>query len=124
METLNMNGPYSLDGKTIDKVVTRTSAGNYALGWTNTSDTKFVVKYVGRADEDLNARLKQWANKSKYSQFKASYASSVKEAFEKECHNYHDFGSSEKLDNEIHPDRPKGKNYECPVCDIFDENKF
>jgi hypothetical protein len=121
MATLNMDGPYSLDEKTIDKVVTKKSAGNYALGKPDSSNNKFIVKYVGRADDDLNARLKQWANKSTYAQFKFSYASTGKAAFEKECHNYHDFGESKKLDNKIHPDRPKDKNYECPVCDIFDE---
>lgn len=120
MATLNMSGPFSLDNESIDKAVTENSAGNYALGWTDTKDNKFVVKYVGRADEDLNTRLKQWAKKGMYSQFKASYANNVKEAFEKECRNYHDFGESEKLDNDIHPDRPKDKTYECPVCDIFD----
>lgn len=45
-----------------------------------------------------------------------------KEAFEKECKNYHDFGGDiGSLDNDIHPDRPEGKEYECPICDIFDE---
>lgn len=121
MATLYMSGSYSLDEKTIDKVVTKKSAGNYALGKTDSSDGKFIVSYVGRADEDLNARLKKWAKESNYSQFKFSYASSIKAAFEKECQNYHDFGGSKKLDNKIHPDRPKDKEYECPVCDIFDE---
>ncbi|MGD8306661.1 MAG: hypothetical protein PVF17_08410 [Ignavibacteria bacterium] len=122
MASLNMQGPYSLDEKTIDKVVTDTSSGNYALGKTNSTNGKFIVKYVGRADGDINARLKQWSKKSKYAQFKANYAASIKEAFEKECQNFHDFGGSAKLDNEIHPDRPKGKDYECPFCDIFDES--
>ena len=51
-----------------------------------------------------------------------SYAENSKEAFEKECKNYHDFGGDiGSLDNDIHPDRPEGKDYECPICDIFDE---
>lgn len=44
---------------------------------------------------------------------------SAKAAFEKECHNYHDFGGKEKLDNTIHPDRPAGSGWKCPCCKIF-----
>ena len=39
-----------------------------------------------------------------------------KAAFEKECRNFHDFGGVEKLDNDIHPDRPDGAAWKCPVC--------
>lgn len=115
MASLNMNGPYELTKDEIDKKVTRKSAGNYALGYVN--DNTFYVKYVGRSDDDLNDRLKDWVDK--YKKFKYSYATSPKAAFEKECHNYHDFGESEKLDNEIHPDRPDGSSWECPYCDVF-----
>lgn len=119
MASLGLEGPYTLDTATIDNTVTRTSAGNYALGYVNDKG-KFIVHYVGRADEDLKARLKQWVGKkSKYKSFKASYASSAKAAFEKECHNYHDFGGSDKLDNEYHPDRPNGTDWKCPVCTIY-----
>ena len=94
-----MNGPYLLNKDKIDEVVTETSAGNYALGYVNEKGT-FIVKYVGRADSDVNA--------------------SPKAAFEKECRNYHDFGGSKSLDNKIHPDRPKNSSWKCPCCDTFD----
>lgn len=116
MASLNMNGPYDLTSQEIDKVITKTSAGNYALGKMN--GESFIVSYVGRSDSDVNSRLKQHVGK--YSKFKYSYATSPKAAFEKECHNYHDFGESQKLDNKIHPDRPKDSNWKCPVCSIFD----
>lgn len=46
----------------------------------------------------------------------------LKKHLKKECKNYHDFGGDiGSLDNDIHPDRPEGKEYECPICDIFDE---
>ena len=117
MPSLNMSGPYVFTSAKIDEVVTRTSEGNYALGRTKDDDT-FIVKYVGRSDENLNQELKAKLSDT-YKRFKYSYATSPKDAFEKECQNYHDFGESAKLDNQIHPDRPDGTNWKCPVCDIF-----
>jgi hypothetical protein len=117
MPTLNMQGPYPLTIDKINEVVTRKSPGNYALG--HSDEKTFYVKYVGRADSDLNDRLKKWVGS--YPEFKFSYASSPKAAFEKESHNYHDFGGADKLDNDIHPDRPDGTDWACPVCDIYDE---
>jgi hypothetical protein len=116
MATLNMQGPYKLDSTTIDKVVSKISAGNYALGYSN--EKTFFVKYVGRADNDLNKRLNDWIGH--YKEFKFSYASSPKAAFEKECKNYHDFGENKSLDNKIHPDRPDNSGWKCPECTIFD----
>lgn len=115
MVSLGMNGPYLLDFKTIDTNVTKTSAGNYSLGYKN-SDGKFVVCYVGRSDTDVNGRLKYWIGKTKRQLFKFSYATSPKAAFEKECINYHDFNPS---DNIIHPDRPQNSGWKCPRCNIF-----
>lgn len=118
MPSLGMEGPYTLTSEEIDRVVTKTSAGNYALGYTK-DDGTFIVQYVGRSDSDVNQELKARLT-DKYKKFKYSYATSPKAAFEKECRNYHDFGGSEKLDNEIHPGRPADTNWKCPVCDIFD----
>ncbi len=115
MVALNMNGPYPLTANAIDPDVTRMSPGNYALGYLR--DDTFIVCYVGRSDSDVNDRLHDWVGFSKnYSQFKFSYASSVKEAFEEECRNYHGFGESEKLDNDRHPAAPDGTSWSCPVC--------
>lgn len=116
MANLNMNGPYRFDKETINDVITRTSAGNYALGYVDNST--FYVLYVGRADSDVKERLLQHLGE-KYTEFKFSYATSPKSAFEKECQNYHDFNPR---DNKIHPDRPSNsKDWKCPVCDIFDK---
>lgn len=112
MASLNMKGPFDLDSKVIDAEVTQTSAGNYALGRVNDKG-KFIVSYVGRADSDVNGRLKSWASESDHPSFKYSYAKSAKSAFEKECHNYHDF---EPRGNKMHPDSPSGITRTCPVC--------
>lgn len=118
MANLNMNGPYFFNKDKVDEVVTRTSSGNYALGYVN-DENAFIVQYVGRADIDVNTRLKQHIGEP-YKRFKFSYASSPKVAFEKECRNYHDFGESKKLNNKIHPDRPQNSSWKCPCCAIFD----
>lgn len=115
MVTLGMQGSYTLTEEKIDEVVTKISPGNYALG--HVMEDKFYVEYVGRADTNLNTRLKDWIKK--YSRFKFSYASSLKAAFEKECKNYHDFGENNILNNLNHPDRPSESNWKCPHCDIF-----
>jgi len=118
MASLGMNGPYVFTSDKINEIVTRKSEGNYALGYTK-DDGTFVVKYVGRSDTDIIQELKTKISE-KYKKFKFSYANSPKEAFEKECRNYHDFGESENLDNKIHPQRPNGTNWKCPICNCFD----
>lgn len=121
MASLEMDGPYNYTSADIDRVVTKKVAGNYALGNIKTDGSKtFIVEYVGRSDSNVNQELKQYLSKG-YSSFKFSYASSVKAAFEKECRNYHDFGEKEQLDNDRHPDRPDGKDWECPTCTLFDK---
>lgn len=118
MSSLGMNGPFDFNRNTIDQEVSCTNPGNYALGYVKDENT-FIVQYVGRSDDDVNSRLKDHLNDPEsYSSFKFSYATSPKEAYEKECRNYHDFGGPErKLNNKIHPDQPNyPKTWECPVC--------
>ena len=115
MASLDLNGPFDLSVAEIGRQITKTEAGNYALG--KMDGTKFIVQYVGRSDSDVATRLKQHVGK--YPKFKFSYATSPKAAFEKECKNFHDFGTEKKLDNTIHPDRPANSGWKCPVCNIF-----
>ena len=119
MPTTGLRGPYKLDNDTIDKVVTLTSEGAYVLGRLN-KEGEFVTKYVGRADKDVNERLKKRVGKG-YSYFKFAYCSSPKAAFEKECNLYHYW--KKQLDNVYHPDRPIGTNWQCPQCDKFKKKK-
>lgn len=112
MASTGWNNYYSLSITEIDRVITRTSAGAYALG--AVSNNTFNISYIGRSDSDLNARLKQHVGK--YIHFKAGYLDSPKAAFEKECHLFHDFSPT---DNTIHPDRPNGSGWKCPRCNKF-----
>lgn len=114
MASLEMKGPFPLIDNEVDRQVTRESPGNYGLGFTSGDDI-FIVQYVGRSDDDVNNRLHDWTGKN-YSKFKYSYANSTKDAFQKECRNYHDFGGGKELNNKMHPDSPDGTNWKCPVC--------
>lgn len=69
MPDLGLNGPYALTTSKINEVVTRTSPGAYVLGKTN--EGTFYISYVGRADKDINARLKEHVGN--YSQFEYDY---------------------------------------------------
>jgi hypothetical protein len=113
MAILNMDGPFILTNEEVDKQITRVSCGNYALGYVK--DGGFYVQYVGRADENLNQRVKQHC-KEPYEFFKFSYATSPRDAYLKECRNYHDFSELGKINNKIHPDQPKNANWKCPAC--------
>ena len=50
---------------------------------------------------------------SSYTRFAYSYTSSAHAAFDKECRNYHDFGASRGLDNELHPVPMSGSSAAC-----------
>lgn len=116
MPILDMKGPFPFTSREVDLRITRHQVGNYALGYLD-KQRVFHVQYVGRSDTDVNARIKDHLQEERYNYFKFSYASSPKDAFEKECQNYHDFGESRKLDNDIHPDLPDNSpNWKCPVC--------
>jgi hypothetical protein len=68
-----MSGSYQLSDHAIDEALTRTSPGNYALGYLD-GDT-FDVFYVGRSDSDVRRRLHEWVDMpSRYT----SYASPAK----------------------------------------------
>ncbi len=122
MVSLNMGLSYPLTQDEIDRLIDPGRPGNYAYGYIDDRGI-FIVMYVGRSDSDLHQRIvhgiSEYANNKKlrYERFKFSYANSPKEAYEKECRNYHDFGGDKKLlVNDIHPDTPDGCDYKCPVC--------
>ena len=47
MAKLEMKGPYPLTKDSINKEITKKSAGNYAFGYVK--DKTFYIKYVGRS---------------------------------------------------------------------------
>ena len=76
MGSLEMFGSYPLSHEAIDEMVSRTSPGNYALGYMD--GTTFMVFYVGRSDSDVKQRLHDWVDApSRYE----NYAPSTKAAY-------------------------------------------
>lgn len=106
-------GSYRLTDAEIDARVGK-SIGNYIAGNEIQADGSLTVKYVGRSDYDLNARLKNWVGT--YSYFLYGHFSTQADAFDKECRLYHVFGGSASFDNAIHPAKPTGSSRTCPVC--------
>ncbi len=116
--TYDLSIMYKLTYESIDKNV-KQKPGVYVLDKNRSGS--FQINFVGRANADLNDRLKQHIAEG-YKFFEFEYATSPKEAFEKECELYHDKGGPEgKLDNKIHPDRPKNTDWKCPKCNIFNQ---
>lgn len=111
----------ALTSESIDKYVPdNVMPGNYTIGRLEGNMLKII--YVGRVDyrqdDGLKDRLKEhigeWPG-NLYFYWTPAY--SVKEAFETECNDYHFWLKHEGvLENEIHPRKPDGKNYNCPYC--------
>lgn len=125
MASLGMLGPFALTDIDVNKRVPENVMGNYAFGYIDKEDGAFVVCYVGRSDFDLKKEIKQQMRNDcakGCTHFMFSIAKSKKEAFEKECRNYHDFGECDCLNNDIHPAKPAGTEYKCPVggCEYND----
>jgi hypothetical protein len=108
-KTLGMTKPLTLSDAVINSLHSE-FAGNYAYGRLNIEGA-FEVLYVGRFDPNCSDRMKHGIGK--YPHFTFSYAASIRDAFEKECNNYHDFNPP---DNRIHPARPNGTLLKCPHC--------
>lgn len=115
MPSSGLNGPFSLTSDGVAGAVTRISAGAYVLGRI-LANGNFQIDYAGRSDGDVAGRLQQHVPE-RYTHFKFGYFASAKAAFEKECRLYHDF---DPPDNKVHPARPQGSDWKCPVCRIFD----
>ncbi len=115
----NVSNPYELHSIVVNNHVATDRLGVYILGQTSDTWSDFFVQRVGRSDGDLNERLRQHAREKKYPEFMFMYCDTLKENFDWECFLYHEFDPS-LLNNDIHPDRPEGKRWSCPNCDVFD----
>ena len=115
MPSLGMEGPYRLNFDTIDKKVNRVSSGNYAIG-RRSKNGIFLFRVIGRANKDLNSKLKSWLDKTDKPLFKFRFSESAREAFEKECTIYHDFVKDKKIK---HPRRPTKSDWKCPRCKFY-----
>ncbi len=124
MASLNMRGPFVLTDDEVNRRVEDGRIGNYAYGYVDERDGRqvFVVRYVGRSATNLRDEIKnRHKSDDKFTKedcefFKFSYADTEREAYEKECQNFHDFGGEESLLNEVHPAKPnEDGSYHCPI---------
>ena len=76
------------------------------------------VRYVG-SSKSLHQRLKDWASDNKYRYFEYEFEDTIDQAYKRESALFHQFGGTEKLDNEKHPPRPTGR-VKCPSCSLHD----
>ena len=75
-----MEGPYQLDNDVIDVVAPDHSPGVYLVRRiAQTPEYAYYAGRVGRADDDLNAALKQWLN-TDYRVFWFQYVASAQDA--------------------------------------------
>ena len=104
-----LDGPHSLSVKSVERTITRKSAGVYVLSALEGGSVN--PRLVGRADDDVGTSLKEAIGL--YSHFAFVYASSPKNAYEMECEIYH---SMKPPENAKHPVKPADAAWECPVC--------
>ena len=106
-------GPYNLTYDDLQTVVPEGMCGTYALGHVDNRQT-FRVERVGREEKDLRRCLRGLIGSS--IGFKFAPMSSPKTAFEHECELFHRLRPP---GNFIHPERPAGTDWNCPVCFQF-----
>lgn len=113
--SVNLSDWKILTDSIVDKFVDKNRPGVYGLAVAYDG----IILYVGRSDSDLNGRLKTHISEKSlmtdryYLVFKFIYANSPKNAYEMECSLWH---KEKPLDNKIHPNKPEGTTYPCPIC--------
>lgn len=116
-KTLGMKGSYEFTAGEVDRYIPQGAPGNYALGYRNARG-RFVMQYVGRSDGDLRAELKLRLDPTnnpegkRFRRFKYCLATGAREAYEKECRDYHIWDPPY---NTNHPAAPRGMACRCPV---------
>jgi hypothetical protein len=108
---LGMKGPYELNKDMVESILEMTRVGNFALGKID-AEGQFIPYKVARSDQDLKKEVLSWYEFHHYTHFAYAYAAGPKQAYEKECQNYHDLFPW--LKNPPHPVPPKDIPCKCP----------
>ena len=106
-------GPFDLSFDGVQHAVLRHGCGAYALGHVDPAGT-FRVQRVGRDDANLRLCLQGLIGSS--NRFKFAPAASSREAFGIECELFHRLRPPGNI---IHPTRPSGSDWRCPVCQLL-----
>ncbi len=108
-------GPFDLENDIIESNVTRSGPGTFRLGH-NDVWGQLSVRYIGRSDDDLKAELRRQSQKKKYTRFTFQLAETARQAFERNCRDYHKYRGNGYLDNSKHPTVPASHDVPCPIC--------
>ena len=97
----------------VRRMVRRDKIGVYVLYHYSSGETDTM--YVGRTeDRPVRERLLEHAQDGECTHFKFQYCSKKREAYEAECELWH---ALQPIYNVVHPQKPAGKNWACPVRD-------
>lgn len=112
-----MNGPYALTRDSVSRVVPSGKIGTYLLasyGKTMFGTDAVFIEYVGRS-LDLRDRLLEHVPE-RYLLLYFKELATESSAYLSECEDYHRYGGTSCLDNEVHPAKPSIVSPRCPVC--------
>lgn len=100
----------------IRRLVPDKTPGAYMLG--DLEEGKFVPRYVGRSDRNLQQRLANHNYLYHFTYFAFIALDNPQQAFLTESKWWHDCESGGiALENKIHPASPNGSAAPCPYCD-------
>ena len=91
------------------------SASVYVLGGIRKGldgKPRFQIKMVSHVEGDLGTELRKHVGK--YKGFRFKFFRSTRNAFDKECHIFHEFRPIENIN---HPIPPRNTKFKCPVAD-------
>jgi hypothetical protein len=112
-----MSSDYKLTPQRVRDVVPTGATGFYRVG--SYRDGRFWPHYVGRSDTRLQSRLLDHARSQRGTHFEAVVTDTIRRAFELECRGWHLWG--DRLENKVHPARPKFLGYACPYCALEEQ---
>jgi hypothetical protein len=111
---MGVSAAYPLSATWIDALAGR-CPGAYALGTLAGDGVTFIIRCVGRADDDLNSGLH--GRVGRYSRFRCVHCGTVRESSDKQCSVYRSLDGATNLRSAEHPQRPPGVAGPCPVTD-------
>lgn len=108
---------HPLTPQRVRQVVPSDAVGFYRVGEMNNG--RFWPHYVGRSDNCLQDRLVTHARDGRGTHFEPVVTDTIRRAYELECRGWHLRG--DRLENEVHPARPKYIGYACPYCTLEEQ---
>jgi len=112
MQLRDLKGPFHLSDDAIDRQVEPRRAGVFVLWRPGFADFDYV--FTNRSEFDVNNQLHVYVGD--YWFFSYQVCASEEEAFDAECHLWHDL---KPANNPAHPARRAKSAWKCPRCGLF-----